>query len=396
MAEKQEVGKGPKRAMGSVQVQENVESFVTINSKKSEPNKPEIDPLAPPVKPEEPIEDEVDDLEDEDEVTEDEQEDLNASPDESEPQQEDDDVNLYEFIAKELVNDGFLDSDFKIEKTTKGSDIKKAYSEKLKKEIEPKIKEQIFSELAEQGVNEQDLVLARLMRQGIDVNTLQNEVIVYERLRGFDKNASEELKEASVKYMYNFKGYAPEEAEVLISKAKDEEKLDDLYANSTKFFDEKYRNFIVESENQERARQKAIAEYIEKTNADIKSKLYAGELFGDKIDKQRAKALESAVYDNNEIIEIEGKKQYTTKYSKFVNEFQNNPEMRLWLYDKYANRDTDLQSIKKEVKKEVEDDFFSNYKKSVLKNVKVDKKPKNVKKQLEENKAKKSHYFSFD
>lgn len=396
MAEKQEVGKGPKRAIGSVQVQEDVESFVTINSKKSEPNKPEIDPLAPPVKQEEPIEDEVDDLEDEDEFTEDEQEDLNASPDESEPQQEDDDVNLYEFIAKELVNDGFLDSDFKIEKTTKGSDIKKAYSEKLKKEIEPKIKEQIFSELAEQGVNEQDLVLARLMRQGIDVNTLQNEVIVYERLRGFDKNASEELKEASVKYMYNFKGYAPEDAEVLISKAKDEEKLDDLYADSTKFFDEKYRNFIAESENQERARQKAIAEYIEKTNADIKSKLYAGELFGDKIDKQRAKALESAVYDNNEIIEIEGKKQYTTKYSKFVNEFQNNPEMRLWLYDKYANRDTDLQSIKKEVKKEVEDDFLSNYKKSVLKNVKVDKKPKNVKKQLEENKAKKSHYFSFD
>lgn len=301
------------------------------------------------------------------------EEEIDSSEEEDQNQQEteeDEDINPYEFLGKQLQSDGFIDSDFEIKKGIQGRELYEAYSNKLKKEIEPQVTESVYRELAEQGVNEQDLIMAKLIRQGVDVTVLQNSVALYERLASYNKDAEESDKEIAIKHMYSTRGYGEEEADILISRAKEQDKLDDLYATSAKFFESKYKEFVTSQFEVAEAQKKQYRELVAKQDAHIKSKLSSGELYGDKIDKQIAKEIESAIYQNNEIVEVDGKKYNTSKFQKFMIDFNNDPELRVWAYKKYAYRDKELDAIKKETEKKLEEDFLGAYKKTVLKTTK--------------------------
>jgi len=290
----------------------------------------------------------------------------------TEEEDADEDVNPYEYLGQQLRSDGFIDSDFQIDKTIKGHDLYKAYTDKLKKEIEPRIKDQVFAELQEQGINEQDLIMARLIRQGEDVALLQNQLARYERFAAYDKDADEDTKANNIKQMYAVRGYSEDEAETLVKSAIDNDRIDEVYGQSSNFFADKYKEFVITRNNQNETARRAAVEQAESHDNLIQSKLASGEIYGEKIDKTVAKELYSAIY-TPEVIEIEGQKQNMTKFQKFTYDFYNDPELRVFLYKKLAYRQNDLAGIKKEVKKEVEDDFISAYKKSVTKNTKPNK-----------------------
>lgn len=274
----------------------------------------------------------------------------------------------YELFAKDLIKYGDLDSEFKVERGLSGSDLRKAYANKLKKELEPTVKEQIVQELRELGASAEDIQIARLMRQGMDINVLQNKVVLYDRLRNKRKDATDEFKESAVAHMYADQGYDDDDIKTLLETAKATDgRLDALYDKSVKNFDEKYNQVVEEQDRLYSEQRKAYTEQIERENNHVRSALNKGELYGEKIDKQLAKEIERGIYEATEVFEVGGQRQAVSQFQKFIYEFNNNPELRVAAFKNYQFPKESLKNVKKDIKKEVEEDFLSGYKKNVVK-----------------------------
>lgn len=330
------------------------------------------------------------------EPEEDEQEQEPEQPNEqaSPPEEDEDDLNPYFFLANQLKSDGYFDQEFTPDKKITGRALYDAVAENLKKQIEPKIKETVFAELQEQGVTQEDLQMARLIRSGVDVNVLQNKVAIYERLSTYNKDAEEPVKEAAVRWMYAEKGYGEKETNRIIEAAKTEGELEDLYKASTAFADQGYKHFVQEQTNQAELQRKAYKEQVERNNNLIRQKLEAQEIYGDKIDKQQAKEIDRAIYENSEIVEIDGQKYNVSEFKKFLFDFEQNPELRVWAFKKHKYRDVDLGQVKKEAKKEAEKDFLSVWKTNVAKKTTNSKKA--VKDKLENSKIGESFFIDLN
>lgn len=315
-----------------------------------------------------------------------------------ETEDSDSEVNLYKFFGEQLKKDGHLDDTFEVSEKVTGSDIYNGYLNKLKTELEPKLQkqitEQVYAELAENGVNQQHLEMAQMIAQGVDVTLLQNSVAVYERLSAFNKDATDEQKQANIRTMYSVRGYSEDEAEILIARAKDTEKTDELYATSAKFFEEKYKDFRANQNSQYQARRQAEIELVKKQNDHIRAKLSAGDIHGEKIDKQIAKEIEEAIYSATEIVEVNGKKVNMSKFVKFLNDFNSDPELRVYAYKKWAYRDKDLSEIEKTVEIKKEKEFLEAFKKSVTKDTKATTNQA-IKKQIDNSKGKRT-FYDFD
>lgn len=344
---------------------------------------PEIGAPIKPVQPE-PEEDEQED------------EDLpEGQPSSETAEEEDDELNPYFYLASQLKSDGHLAEDFTPDKKISGRTLFETYEETLRKKIEPKIKETVYAELEEQGVTQEDLQMARMIRSGVDVNVLQNKVAVYERLSVYNKEAEEPYKEAAVRWMYNEKGYGEKETNRLIEAAKAQGELDDEYKTSTQFAGQGYQHFVQEDLAQKESQRKQYKEQIEKNNNLIRGKLTAMEIYGDKLDKQQAKEIEDAIYENTEVVEIQGQKYNVSEFKKFLMDFENNPELRVWAYKKFKYRDVDLKEVKKEAKKDAEKDFLSAWKTNVAKKQNGNPR-KAIKDKLESTKAGESFFIDLN
>ena len=298
-----------------------------------------------------------------------EQDDVDPTPEDSSaaPEEDEDDLNPYYYLGSQLKNDGYLDNEYTPDKKVTGRDISTAYEQSLRKKLEPKIKETIFAELEEQGVTQQDLEMARLIRSGVDVSVLQNKFAVYERLSHYDKNADEQVQEAVVRKGHEAKGYSEKESNRLIAAAKEAEELADEYKATTALFAQLDQTAKQQEFAQQESRRKQYIQEVEKNNQLIRGKLSAMEIYGEKIDKQLAKEIDAAIFENTEVMDIEGQQYQVSKFKKFLADFQQDPELRVWAYKKFAYRDQDLQTVKKDAKKEAENDFLSVWKKNVVK-----------------------------
>lgn len=336
-------------------------------------DQPLINFVTAPVKPI-PIpktEDLIENQDGEEEETQEEEENLSpeAGSSDTPPQEDESDDNPYEYLANQLKSDGFID-DIEITKTISGKDVYEAYTAKLRKEIEPKVLQETQEKIQELGATEQDLILAMLMRKGVDIKSLQDEGVAYEQLSSFNKEASKESKILNIKRMHYAKGYSEEDSEALINNVTDE-KLDTLYANSTNFFGDKYKEWVSTKTQLALAKEAREKEILERNVNLIKSKLNSLEIMGDKIDKQKAKELDSHFFIKDDIFETEdGRKIPATKFEKFFYKLMADPELKLLVYKDYLYKDKEVKDLEKKIEKEKEKEFLAGYKRSVTKNVK--------------------------
>ncbi len=295
--------------------------------------------------------------------------------------EDDDDIDPYLYLGKIIQEDGGLDPEFELKKGLSLKDIGEAVLTKLKKEYDPELRRQALQELEREGFSERELQLAKLMRAGVDINLLQNKALVYERLSEYNEEAEELTKENTIRADYNEKGYSSDDIDTIIDKIKEKDELDSKYKESTERFHQKYKLFMKEQDQQTEDNYRRSVEAEEKSVNLIKTKLTSGEIYGEKIDKDIARELENGIF-KTEILDIDGQNYNTSKFKKFMYEFERDPELRVLMFKKYLFRNSDIEGIKKEVKKEVEKEFVDAYKRSVQKSSKKSSKPQ-VKSQLD-------------
>lgn len=342
---------------------------------------PVTDEQPPVTSDEEPFVDDTDDdlpVDDEtDEVIEDDQPIVD--------QEEEDEPNPYYYLSAQLKKDGFLLDDFEANEEVTGVDVYNAYRKKLESELQPQIEQQVYAKLQEQGVNENDLVIARAIRQGVDPSLL-SENTMHERYASLNEDADRDQKINSIRAMYQSRNFKEKEIENLIRTATEDDdlNLDDFHAEAKEFHREKWNEFKEAENTRAQQQEQAYRQRMQEAENLVNKVLTEQEVFGEKMSEEEVSILRDAIYNPTDSVEWQGQKYSVTKLYLFDHMLQTDPQMKLWLFKKYLLRDHEQDTIKKKVKKEVEQDMLSAYEKSVKKDL-MNRRRKQVKQQLENN-----------
>lgn len=343
----------------------------------------ESPPVGEPKDPvvDEPIEDITDD-EIEDEVIEDVVDDDAEDPDDDQP-----DVNPYFYLSKQLQSDGFLGEDFEVGDEVDGLRVYNAYKDKLKSDIEPRVRQEVLNDLSQRGFNESDLLMARAIRQGVDPRLLST-AGAYEVYATMPDTSTENDKLAAVRAMYQDRGFNNTEIDRLV----DSEDVDGLFSQSKTYFSGKYEKFVDDENKRAEAAEKASLEKYMRDQAIINGILSKKEILGSKIEPSNVKTFEESLFKETEVVELNGIKYKATPMQKFLIEFDNDPELKLYLFHNWLFKDVNKEVLKSEVKKELEKEFIKELDSKTV-HSKASRNKKVVKEQLETNKNTQKSYF---
>ena len=309
--------------------------------------------------------------------------------------EDEDDVNLYFHIGSELKKDSFLPDDFEIDGKIDGVTLKEKIKSKLREEIEPQIKAEYQQELTNQGYSEQDLIVARAIRQGVDPRLLST-ASMYETFAGTADDSDLASKEQVIAQMYRTRGFNEAEVANLIKVAKVNEDDDDskispefekLFQDSKQFFGGKYGEFVKAQDEQNAELRKAAVVAEQQTEQLFNSILSTKKVLGINIDPDHVKSFDEGIRRKG-IVEVNGQRYQATELQKFLYDFQSNDEMKLLSFYLHKFREQQKDSIKKEAMKEVESDFMKSYKQRVVKKNTVSKNERKLREQVDAQKQK--------
>lgn len=306
---------------------------------------------------------------------------------------DDEDVNPYFYLGNQLRSDGFLDEDFEVGEDVSGGDVYNAYRDKLHKELEPQVRQAVYSKLAEEGVNERDILIGRAARMGVDMRLL-NQVGLHEKYSSLDDEAPEQDKKDAVLQMYLARNFSATEAENQLDIYEKSDKFDELYNQAKSFHTQQLETFVENQKQQTALAQQQYEEQQQQTEQMVRSTLSGRKLYGEEFTVEQAKELENAIFNRNVIMDVQGQKVPVTELQAFLTEFETNPELKLYMFKKYKYREVDTEQIKKQVEKAVEDDLLKGYKTAVAKDSRASHK-KRVKKKLESEEQNTSRGKSF-
>lgn len=328
------------------------------------------------------------------------------SEENEETESEETEINPYYFLSGKLKSDGFLLDDFEPTENITGLEVYDAYRKKLEQELEPRIKQQVYNQLESEGVTAEDLLLARAIRQGVDISLL-NEVTMHEKFAGLNDSANENDKLNSIRAMYKSRNFTDKEISRLISDAEEDETVLEEYFNEAKSYHRTRWQHFQQEENERVARQQQQHQVQLEHAEKLVNKIFTSkEIMGEKMSDQETSLMREAIYTPSDIIEIGGQEYTVSKLYKFNYELENNPELRLWLLKKYLTKNVDLETVKKDIANKLEDDMLSAYEASVKKDLEARKKkelaqklaetnPQKNKKETDDSKIRKSYYVEF-
>ena len=279
--------------------------------------------------------------------------------------EDDSEVNLYYYMAQQLKKDGELPEDFEFDENIKPLDIYSTYLENIKQDAEVDIRKEVYNKLAQEGVNEADLQYAKLIRSGVDINSL-SQASYYERNANVDiESADTSSKSNLIKNMYQDKGTDSEAIEIIVANAEIDDKLDHFAEKAKEYFGTKYNELVEREQNAAKLRDETNEQITKDRIKKVDSLLKSGKILDENIED--VKDFKKAMYERNVTQEVDGNMYALSELEKFIYDFDNDPEIKLWAFKKFKYRNTDSEKAKQEAKAEVEKEFFEGYKQAVEK-----------------------------
>lgn len=299
--------------------------------------------------------------------------------------QEEDNVNLYYYMAEQLKKDGELPEDFELSQEVKPQDIYNTYKESLRGDVEADITNQVLLHLKNQGINDRDLQYAKLIRSGVDINTL-NLSSKYEQLSSVEiEGADLTSKQKLIREMYSDKGMDEDAISMLVDSADIDDKTDEFAKRAKEYFKTKSEQILEQETLTAQQRQEAENKLREQRLKHINNIWDSGKLLDEDI--PNVKDFKKSVYERTLTENINGQSYNLSEFEKFSHQLDVDPEVRLWAFKKFKYRGEDATKLKEEVKAEVEDNFFSGYKQEYEKR-KTNPLKSTLKRKLEENSKK--------
>ena len=168
----------------------------------------------------------------------------------------------------------------------------------------------------------------------------------------------------------------------MISFAKENEEFESMYLDSVEVFDQKFQDFKQQEKLLHEQRLQEQQSKERESQQKIKSILSSGEILGEKISPIQSTEIEHALNVPDRTVDVQGNRYRATEMMQFLLEFQQSEELKLYAFKKWKYRGQELESIKKKVKEEIDNELASAMKSKVIKNRKAIKKRK-IKEQLD-------------
>jgi hypothetical protein len=277
--------------------------------------------------------------------------------------------NIYPYIAEQLRKDGFIDSEVNFDDKVDGMTVYNAFKDKLQKETEPIIRQQAVDNLRREGFDENDLLMARALRQGVDPRLLA-QASRYELYSNLADTAPDEDKISIISQMYKERGLDDDEVKGQIAIAEQNDKVGDLFNKSKAFFGEKFQSFKAQEDARTKQDEEIALTELRKAEDLINRVVTSQELYGEKLTPQQAKDINDSIRSANQLVEVDGVKYKASELQKFMIDFNNDPEFRLFAFKLFKFREVEKTLIKEEAKKELDKDLFDGYKQKVIKSTK--------------------------
>lgn len=278
------------------------------------------------------------------------------------------DVSLYYVLGEQLRKDGEIEGDDPLPKNATNFDIYERYRTSVRSKVEEEERNRIKEQLA-QEYDEVDLLYSKAMRSGVDPR-LFSEAGVYEKYSNLPDDANIDAKVEAIKAMHTVKKFSQKDSQLVLDKASDLD-IDEMYSDSKTFFGEKLKDFQRDMYVRQQEYDKAARLQEEKANKLVKSVISNKKVYGESLTVEQAKEIEKAIYSADQIVNIEGVNHKATEFAKFMYDFQNDPELRIYLFTKLKYRAIEKELNISEAKKQLDNELWNRFEdKKVVKDVK--------------------------
>lgn len=272
-------------------------------------------------------------------------------------------LNPYFHLAQGLLKDGFLSGE--IADDIDGTALLNTTKDQLREEAIRQITQEANERLETQGYNTEDLRVARMINAGLDPGLL-SKTNRYKALGSVDlEKADEKTHKQLLTNWYTDRQWTNKEIEDKLDSLELDEKLAESSLEAKKYFSDKADKLIKEQDEKASIQQAKIEKDNKEQRQLVETLIQKGELLGEKV--KDTKAFRASIHNQEYTAEIGGKEYPISELQKFMLEFQNDPETKLWAFNKWRNKDSDVNEIKENLKGEVEEQFLEGYKKIVTK-----------------------------
>jgi hypothetical protein len=284
-----------------------------------------------------------------------------GEPTDAEDEPED---NVAYYLAMQMKSDGSLPEDFDVDEDITTEALYTAFRQANYQTIQEEVVADVRRQLTDAGVSQQELMYARAIHNGIPLDTL-SAASVHNRYGQLTDDAEDSHKAESIKAMHGSRGLTTAESQRLIDAAENNDELDDLFRDATTFHKNQFKKF----QEEERAQAQAIAQERQRTeqqqNAIIDAVVTQRKVMGRAIPEKQATRLRNDIYQQTEVVMIDGQRYPATKFQKFLFDFADNPEVKISAYLAHQSA-PDLQDQAVDAAKAgLEKNFLDSYATSV-------------------------------
>jgi hypothetical protein len=274
--------------------------------------------------------------------------------------------NVAYYLAMQMKSEGSLPEDFDVEKDITTEALYTAFRESNYQTLQEEVVADVRRQLTDAGVSQQELMYARAIHNGIPLDTL-SAASVHNRYGQLTDDAEESHKAESIKAMHGSRGLTAAESQRLIDAAENNDELDELFRDSTTFHKNQYKKF----QEEERAQAQAIAQERQRVeqqqNAIIDAVVTQRKVMGRAIPEKQAARLRNDIYQQTEVLAIDGQRYPATKFQKFLYDFESNPEVKISAYLAHQSAPDLQEQAVDTAKAGLEKNFLDSYATSVKK-----------------------------
>lgn len=234
-------------------------------------------------------------------------------------------------IAKDWVSKGYLPEDFSVTDDITEETLENAYRSYKEALIESEVRSRVLDDLRNQGVDEEILETAKLLKSGIPKEQL-SQADAYNVLGSVKLDPNDDSYEGYARQIlaqyYADKGFSPDKISRYVERDMDDEDVENLVSDAQGHFKQRAAELHHYFKQVEAQRQQEERQRTEQSIAAMHQYLDKGEIAGRKYTKEQMAQVKRAMFDKTEVVvDAQGNRHRVTAYEKKRLEYQSNFEL---------------------------------------------------------------------
>lgn len=266
-------------------------------------------------------------------------------------------ANVYKLLAQQMQSQGHLPEDIEVSDDFSYDSLVETIRTTATKGLQEQYQTVFQNYLQQQGYDEDHLLYAKALRQGVDP-ALLSKAGQYESLAQSPDEADAAKMRRVISAMHQDRGLPEDDINDLLEVKESKDQIKSEYDKAREYFKGKDSEFKErEKERQEQVDKDAQRIRQEQVN-NVQRIITDKKLGGFSISDEAANYIKYAYSQPDVVVEVDGQKHQATRHQKFLYDMNNSVELQLWAMLMWENKDQlgkqATDSAKKQVSSELE------------------------------------------